>query len=373
MRFVQLDGLRALALLMVFLLHHSLLPSGWAGVDIFFVLSGFLITGILRRESGHPAFWKSFYIKRAARILPPLLVLVLVVFVFYRPLSVGSFGYLFFSGNILQLTPFRIPVLSPLWSLAIEEHFYFVWPFAVRYLRRESLLRLSIAIVALCPVVRAIGTIACRHWWGANTGWDNPIFLLTPFRIDGLAAGSALALLLEADRRPSLLANWSGLGSVAAAALFLALETVDKSFRRTTDSLLFNAFGYTLIVVASFFLLSHVILHPRSAMSRFLSLKPLVFLGTISYGFYLYQEGVIFCSRTVAGHAISLRLLCLPDLVLTALLASVSFYAIEKPVIARARAFLARPFEGSPAEATPYTPIDLPVQEDVFEMPRGAA
>src|SRR5690348_16508350 len=74
LRFVQLDGLRALALLMVFLLHHSLLRSGWAGVDIFFVLSGFLITGILRRESEHPAFWTTFYTKRAARILPPLLL-----------------------------------------------------------------------------------------------------------------------------------------------------------------------------------------------------------------------------------------------------------------------------------------------------------
>ncbi len=342
MRFVQLDGIRALALLMVFLLHHSLLKSGWAGVDIFFVLSGFLITGVLRRERDDLAFWRTFYTKRAARLLPPLLILFPAVLVMHRHFAAGSLGYLLFGGNILQLTRYRIAELSPLWSLAIEEHFYFVWPFLIRYLRRETVLRVCIAIVAVSPVARAVGTLICRHWWGAQTGWDNPIFLLTPFRIDGLAAGSALALLVEGDRRPRVLASWSWVGSAAATTLFLTAELVDKTFRRTTDNLLFNSIGYSLVVAASFFLLGHVVLNPRSLMARCLSVRPMVSIGAISYGFYLYQEGVMSFVRSMAGRDVSLRTLCVPDFIATALAATLSFYAVEKPITRWAKALVGR-------------------------------
>lgn len=364
MRLIQLDGLRALALLMVFLLHHSLLRSGWAGVDIFFVLSGFLITGILRRESEEPSFWTTFYVKRAARILPPLLLLFAAVILTHRPFLAGSLGYLFFGGNALQLTSYRIPELSPLWSLAIEEHFYFVWPIAVRYLRRGALLRLCLAIVILSPILRFVGTLVCRHWWGANTGWDNPIFLLTPFRIDGLAAGSALALLLERDRRPSLLVRWSAFGTVAASSMFLGMELLDKSFRRTTDNLLFNSVGYSLVVFASFSLLSFLVLHPTSWLARCLSCRPIVSLGTISYGFYLYQSAVIACSRVIVGPGVSLRILCVPDFVAVALIATTSFYAIEKRVMRAANIRLQRiRVTSQPRWASPKAPADVPVME----------
>jgi peptidoglycan/LPS O-acetylase OafA/YrhL len=364
LRFVQLDGLRAMALLMVFLLHHSLLRSGWAGVDIFFVLSGFLITGILRRESEHPAFWTTFYAKRAARILPPLLLLFSAVLLIHRPFLAGSVGYLLFGGNVLQLTRYRIPELSPLWSLAIEEHFYFVWPFAVRCLRCYTLLRLCIAIVILSPIVRAIGTVVCRHWGGANTGWDNPVFLLTPFRIDGLAAGSALALLLEGNRRPSLLVHWSGFGTLASAATFLGMELVDSSFRRTTDNLLFNSIGYSLVVVASFCLLSHLVLHPHSWLARCLGSRPMVFLGAISYGFYIYQEAVMAGVRSIARPGVSLHLLCVPDFLVSALVASVSFFAIEKRVMRAAKTWLQKAAETYHSSSLkPLAKLELPDME----------
>jgi peptidoglycan/LPS O-acetylase OafA/YrhL len=340
LRHYQLDGLRALALFMVLLIHHGLLRSGWAGVDIFFVLSGFLITGILRRDSETPLYWKGFYIKRAARILPPFLILFVVSL-----LSVGTFkatylGYLLFAGNILQLTPDRLPLLGPLWSLAIEEHFYFLWPFAVKSMRRESLIRLSAAIVVLSPFVRMVGTITFRHWGIANTGWDNPIFLLTPFRVDGLAAGSALALLTEQGRRPAFLLRWSGTATIGAATLFLTLELLDKSFRRTTDNILFNGFGYSLVVLASFFLVSFLILKPQSVLARVLTWKPIVFIGSISYGFYLYQEAVIITVRSFIGTHVSLKLLFLPDFLVTAILATISFFLVERQFIAKGHKWL---------------------------------
>src|SRR5439155_1590635 len=171
-------------------LHHSVLKSGWAGVDIFFVLSGFLITGILRRERVDAAFSRTFYTKRAARLLPPLLLLFPAVLVMHRHFAAGSLGYLLFGGNLLQLTRYRL---------------------------------------------------------------------------------------------------------------------ADKTFRRTTDSLLFNSIGYSLVIAASFFLLAHVVLNPRSRMARCLSVRPMVFIGTISYGFYLYQEAVMNAVRWMAGHNVSLR------------------------------------------------------------------
>jgi peptidoglycan/LPS O-acetylase OafA/YrhL len=309
-------------------------------VDIFFVLSGFLFTGILRRDCETPLYWKGFYIKRLARIMPPLLILLAVSLLTASTFKASYIGYLLFAGNLLQLTPDRLPLLGPLWSLSIEEHFYLLWPLAVRSMRRDSLLRLSITIVVLSPFVRMLGTLAFRHWWNANTGWDNPIFLLTPFRIDGLAAGSALALLVEDGRHPVFLSRWSGTASLAAATVFLMLELLDKSFRRTTNSILFNGFGYSLVVLASFFLVSFLILKPQSPLARILSWRPAVFIGTISYSFYLYQEAVIIAVRSFMGNHVSLKLLFLPDFLLTTLLATMSFFLVEKQVIAKGQIWL---------------------------------
>lgn len=343
MRIPQLDGLRALAVLLVLLIHHGLLPAGWVGVDIFFVLSGFLITGILRKDRDATHYWRTFYTKRAARILPPLCLLLAVAFSFSGYTGLGALGYLFFLGNFVQLTGFRIAVLSSLWSLAIEEHFYLLWPSAVKRLSRTRLLQGAVAIVALSPFVRAAGTLALRHWFGPLHGWDNPIFLLTFFRLDGLAAGAALALLLEGDRKPVFLARWSGYASLAAYGMFLGLEAAFPSFRRTTDNLAFNCVGYSLVVIASFSLVSYLLLRPKSFLARGLSLKPVVFLGSISYGVYLYSEAVIFGMRSIVGMHTPLPWLFVPDLLLTGAFAAASFYWIEKPVMAWSRTLLKAP------------------------------
>jgi len=93
---VQLDGLRGVAVFMVLLLHHQLLDIGWMGVDLFFVLSGLLITRILRKESNKPNYWRNFYIKRATRILPPFLLLIGIVALCVSQTSlVGLLGYTF--------------------------------------------------------------------------------------------------------------------------------------------------------------------------------------------------------------------------------------------------------------------------------------
>lgn len=324
------------------LIHHGLLPGGWVGVDIFFVLSGFLITRILRREKTHADFWKSFYVKRATRILPPFLALALIAFVMAGQFKPIYLGYLFFASNLVQLSPAALPVLGALWSLAIEEHFYFLWPLAVRRLSRNALLKLSLIIVALSPLLRIVGTLVFRQLWGGHHDWDNPIFLLTPFRIDGLAAGAALALLLEDGRCPALLRRWSGPASVAAAGLFFGLEGVFKSFRRTTDSVAFNGFGYSLIVASAFCLVSFLVTNPEARLTKLLSSKVLVFVGTVSYGIYLYQELVMYTVRSMIGLKVPLKYVLLPDVAALLAVATVSFYFLEKPIIKQGRIWLAK-------------------------------
>ena len=196
MRIARLDGIRSLAVLLVILLHHHLLALGWAGVDLFFVLSGLLITGILRRERMAPHYWRSFYYKRATRILPPLCILVPLSYLLTKRATFPSaLGYLLFAANIQDVGSHSIPLLGGLWSLSVEEHFYLIWPFAVYALSRRTLMRLLTALLLVEPMLRGVAT----HWF---TG-PGPIYVLTPFRLDGLAIGSLLALMLESEELAS--------------------------------------------------------------------------------------------------------------------------------------------------------------------------
>ena len=193
----ELDTLRGIAVLLVLFFHgFNLVPipheisstagrlwvvitsTGWMGVNLFFVLSGFLITGILIESRETPNYFKRFYFRRALRILPAyyaiLLVLLLVTYFGLVDRRVGwpfiglSFIYL---ANVTPL--FGVAAqYSTLWSLAVEEHFYLLWPAAVRYVSRRKLLYTCLAIIIACPVrapcTMCAATITVRHtlgWW----------------------------------------------------------------------------------------------------------------------------------------------------------------------------------------------------------------
>jgi peptidoglycan/LPS O-acetylase OafA/YrhL len=336
-RIPQLDGLRAIAVLLVFTFHHSLIRSGWVGVDIFFVLSGFLITGILRRDSTHPSYWTSFYTKRATRILPPLLAVVIAVLITLQHFKLGYLGYVLFASNIVELTPYALAPLGALWSLAIEEHFYFAWPFVVKKLQWSTLVKVSLGIVLVSPLLRGVATLVFHSYWGVNHSWNSPIFLLTPFRLDGLASGALLSLLLEHDQMTSTLKRWSGPACVAAFGIFFALELWLSGFRRTADSVLFNSVGYSLVVLGSFCLVSFLILKPVSLLAKLLALAPFVFIGTISYGCYLYQAPIKILMQHLLPVSMPAVGLFLVDAIATIGVATISFYLMEKPIIAWGR------------------------------------
>ena len=286
MRLSRLDGIRALAISLV-LAHHTLgFDQGWFGVDVFFVLSGFLITGILRRDRNNKSFWAPFYIKRATRIIPPL-ILAFIGASFVYTIAWRGVGlmYVFFAANIAEaMHPAKGNPLGVLWSLAIEEHFYLVWPFAIRYLRRDQLLRLLAIILIAGPLVRGLLTPFLNSYL--------PVYYLTPLRLDGLAAGSLLAILLEDETSTAWLRAWSGYLSLGLVLLLAAMFT-QPFFQREANSWSFNSLGYSLIAACCFFFLAFVYLHEDSKVSALLSLSPVAFIGMISYGLYLFSPTVM--------------------------------------------------------------------------------
>lgn len=209
----ELDTVRGVAILLVVFFHGfaetglaglSGIPRlfviatmpGWMGVNLFFVLSGFLITGILLDSRGKQHYYKDFYIRRALRILPIYCLLLIVLLLLprigwldHRQISWQFVGLSFFYlSNMTQF--FGVPMqYGPLWSLAVEEHFYLLWPSAVRIFSRNALAWIAASLFFLCPLFRAIA-YALKYEYGNGYTW---------LVADGLAAGALLAVYC---RRP---------------------------------------------------------------------------------------------------------------------------------------------------------------------------
>ena len=306
---------------MVFGEHAFGLKIGWAGVDLFFVLSGLLITRILRQDRDAPSFWSRFYLKRAARILPPLVVLFLVCS--FYPLQRGQWlGVIFFASNFVRVFCSNIhnPVVIT-WSLAIEEQFYLFWPFAVRFLNTRQLTRLLIAILVIEPLLRGIATPFTHDYF--------TIYYLTPFHIDGLALGSLIAVLLENQRAKARLTLLIPRIFFASTACLVGGMALFPAFRRPANSIVFNSLGYSLVILTSASLICYTLLHEKATVAKILSLPGLTVLGTISYGVYLYH-GIFLDFVTVPGHLVASRLLAFAGVTVYCWL---SFRFYEQPMI----------------------------------------
>src|SRR5580658_6430483 len=158
-RILRLDGVRALAFLTIFVHHGFGVRHLWAGVDIFFVLSGFLITSILMDGHGKEGAWSRFYERRALRILPPYLVfLLLATFVFHLRWGKNALWYGLFAMNFAEAFNLGVPGLGILWSLAVEEQFYLFWPIVALRFSPRIVLRCAVALIVLAPILRGIAT-----------------------------------------------------------------------------------------------------------------------------------------------------------------------------------------------------------------------
>ena len=332
-RIPQLDAIRGIAILVVMFhnvywlfpsLHlKSVLASGWMGVDLFFVLSGFLITGILLDAKGSTGFFKNFYARRCLRIWPLYYAVLLFMFVVVPLMRPGLAALIFERSSPwwaypLYLQNFLIPHSSagigPLgvtWSLAIEEQFYLVWPLVIRYLSRSRLRIVCLVVIAASPLLRFF--LLTEH-----VDLYTNIFC----RLDGLMWGAFVAAAIrepafEPARYRTL--AWGAL----IVALPLALATDGGSAQWSV---------YSLSVLASAGLVYLALFTTTPWLQRILNSRALIFTGTISYGLYLLHK--IPFDVVMKGRSVSHPVIVFAALIATTyVLATCSWYLYERPFL----------------------------------------
>ena len=300
---LELDGLRAFAILSVMVYHarnisspgdasiettlYGISEGGWIGVDLFFVLSGFLITGILLDAKASPSYFKGFYVRRALRILPLYYIVVAVAFV---AVSVGITSgttdaapyYVGYVQNWLKLSSgYRVEILAHFWSLAIEEQFYIVWPLLVFVVPR----RWSVALCVVFLIGSCVGRYAC-----VETGLleAETTYYLTPIRMDGLALGGLIAALVRTPHGSSVLRRaWIpslALGAGIVVAIVLTTEGLRHEDRLVT------LWGFLPISLACGALVTATFVLPEQGRYRTLLRTPaLRWIGRVSYGAYVFH------------------------------------------------------------------------------------
>ncbi|HTH54060.1 MAG TPA: acyltransferase [Edaphobacter sp.] len=308
-RLPALDGIRALAITLVFFEHYGggshggfilrvlgeARKRGWVGVDLFFVLSGFLITGILYDTRNDSHFFKRFYARRSVRIFPIFYLLAIILLVitpiFQYQWHWLHLTFLVYLGNFFANYDFSLydivsrnhPTarlfIGHLWSLCVEEQFYLIWPLAVWAIRDR--IRLIWTAAGLSLVALALRCVMCMHFSPELS--EQWIMRTLPFRMDSLLFGGILALLLRgpaADRYQRM----SRSVFLAASAGVLAIFALSPAY----DSPWLLTIGLTLIAAASAGLIGATV-KTGSFEFRFFSPKPLLTLGKYSYGFYVYH------------------------------------------------------------------------------------
>jgi peptidoglycan/LPS O-acetylase OafA/YrhL len=338
-----LDGLRAIAIAFV-VLHHtadffipdwsgSFFPGGFLGVDIFFVLSGFLITSLIleRRARAEARPLRSFYARRALRLLPAVVLLLVVNLVIELVQSDGigrplrSFAVvLSYTTNWAEIRSVSFsPYLSHLWSLAIEEQFYLVWPVL---LLGALWLGLSLRRIAVLAVVLAGAAAFWRAdlWWTGH-GWL-AIYIRTDARADALLVGVVLALVRPdrlMSRVPGAVRGLLGCASVALLT-FAAVH-----FHGDSKSLYMGGFTVVALIAA---LLLTVELAGGWVLHPILAARPIVWIGRLSYSLYLWHFLVFQLAAEHLTGASSVVKVAI-GWSATAAIAFASFALVERPAL----------------------------------------
>jgi peptidoglycan/LPS O-acetylase OafA/YrhL len=354
----QLDAVRGIAILVV-MVHNLngftsapfsyLTTYGWMGVDLFFVLSGFLITGILLDTKPSEAYFRNFYARRCLRIWPLYYSVLLVMFVIVplvRPQEAVQlfhksdpwWSYLFFFQNFLVASPTNgVGPLGVTWSLAVEELFYLAWPLFVRFLSVSRLQVLAWAILLFSPVLRVF--FNWHHW----------LIYSNPFcRLDGMMAGALLALLVRKPGfAPARLLKLAWMTLPVACALAIAADM--HNARWMTFSL--DVVGFAALIYVALF-------STNMWVQAFFTNRSLMFTGTISYGLYFLHKlphDVVKAENVAATHP---TIAFLGVMAGSYVLAIASWHLLEKPFLN-----LKRFFE-SKAQRAETSKVPLPQPEN---------
>jgi peptidoglycan/LPS O-acetylase OafA/YrhL len=367
--YVALDGLRAVAVLMVFCQHYGAARAwifgwGWTGVDIFFVLSGFLITGILYDSQNGQHRYRDFYARRTLRIFPLYYAVWLVILLTtpvahwqwnWRwalwPAYIGNYArflFLHVPGDPYQFdrllfgqtvehwfgTPMHLWI-GHFWSLCVEEQFYLIWPFVVYSIRkRETLVRICVAVIIAMPLLRWLLTL----WLPLLLLRMELFYRSLPTRLDALLIGGLIALLLRGAEQ-QWLSQWrrwllAGAGAAFVVAYLVSVKLMKLPFYGSATNWI-GIVGFTLIDVFAGALILECI-HPGSWLGKVLTFKPLRLLGIVSYGFYVYHDLFhdffgLFATRFFPG--MGYAGIVVTALVGTTLVATLSYQLLEKPML----------------------------------------
>ena len=301
-----LDGVRAVAVFLVFTVHYLGRPThyiGWSGVLIFFVLSGFLITGILFDNQHESHRFRNFYARRTLRIFPLFYFVWLCIFVagpflhaqwhpilFLWPTYLGNYAR-FIGGlhadRIYTSFPRFSLEIGHFWSLAVEEQFYLLWPLVVFFVRgRRALIRICIAVIVAVPFLRLALVVAMPPHILANEF----LYRMTFSQVDGFLFGGLLALLMRGPEEAAVLRSAPALlwGAIAALGLSSVLNQGIHVQAVVPSQPWMSIYGFTLLNIAAGGLILSS-LQPRTLVFRVMTLWPLRVLGKYSYGFYVYH------------------------------------------------------------------------------------
>lgn len=342
----ELDGLRGVAIGLVMAFHFGRLRSGWMGVDLFFVLSGFLITGICLDHRG-PRFYVPFYARRALRILPPygltLAIIALVLPLVTMQAPRGLFWLVTFSTNVGVSTAGSWDAVPKgslhLWSLAVEEQFYVLWPLTVTVLSTSRLSLVAATAVPLALALRAWLLLHGASWIAAYT--------LTPARMDTLALGALLAIAIRTRGLPM---SFRRLGNGPLLAWIVGFLVVCVGFAMMspdTDqggSFAMQTIGYSTIALLATITLAATLSAERSSGLRTALRHPaLRSVGRLSYGMYLLhvplRDGLLASGVTLPSSVIGRYSVAAILSAITYGLAAMSWTIIEKPALALKRYF----------------------------------
>lgn len=346
-----LDGLRAIAIIGVLLYHAGIdwVPGGFLGVDVFFVLSGFLITSLILEEydrAGRIDF-RRFYIRRARRLLPAVFVLLIVVgiavLLFYRD-ALSAFredalATLFYLNNwwyiVVDQSYFesmgRPPLLKHLWSLSVEEQFYLIWPAVALLLVRRG----GRPLVRRVAIIVAVASTAWMAYLAVRGGYPvdadpSRAYFGTDSHMMGLLIGAALATVWRPGRLSStiprgeqLLVTSIGVAMIAVIAGFYLFVGEFTPWLYRGGFLVLAVFTAVLIAAAT---------HPASPLGAILGIGFLRYLGRRSYGIYLWHWPIFMVTRPGIDVPWSEPVALVARLGITVAIAEISYRLIEMPI-----------------------------------------